>query len=205
MNKEQNTLGTVLIVHELFKTRDMKKKLFMMMCCLLMIISAGCSSDDDGSDNSIISVNFMLQDENGVEKYTFYEGENIVFRLDIINNGDFDISYGLKDADVIFGKDLFCVYSNNGSIVGLPWTGMYCEYTGQKAFIIPANTVMHIYCPWYLCKDINTTHPLCKGDNIEKLPVGNYYTRFSIEYNKNTTSSNKQMTKKNIQVGFKVQ
>lgn len=187
----------------------MKKKLFMMMCYLLMIITAGCGNDEDNNcgndEDNNISFNFLFQDENGHEKYIFKEGENIVFRLDIVNNGDFDISYGLKDADVIFGKDLFCVYSDNESIVGLPWTGMYCEYTGQKTFIIPANTVMHIYCPWYLCEDINSTHPLCKGDNTEKLSVGNYYTRFSIEYNKNITSSNKQMTEKKIQVGFKVQ
>lgn len=170
----------------------MKKKLHIMMSAMLLMLAGtvmtACSSDDDVD---FIKVDFQLQNEDGIECYDFNEGDNVIFDLIISNNSNGDISYGPKNADIIFGNDMFCVYSDDDSSIGLPWTGMYCEFTGQKFFIIPANTVKHIYCPWNLCKEIDCSHPLCKGEDKEKLPAGNYYSRFSIKIKNKTTTRNR--------------
>ena len=121
----------------------MKKSLFFTIVALFMMALYGCSKDDDPD----IKVDFQLKNSDGIECYDFKEGENVIFDLIITNNSDRDIFYG-SNADIIFGNDLFCVYSDDGNSLGLPWTGMYCEYTGQQSFIIPANTIKHILCPW---------------------------------------------------------
>ena len=57
-----------------------KLPLLMAAITMLMLGMTACSGDD-----SSISVYFTLQDESGVEKSSFKEGENIIFRLDITN------------------------------------------------------------------------------------------------------------------------
>ena len=76
----------------------MKKKLFILIGVLLTIVSLNsCSSSDDEIsersndevsetvDTLTLTAHLGFQDESGVEKYVFNEGENIVFRLDVIN------------------------------------------------------------------------------------------------------------------------
>lgn len=163
----------------------MKKSLFFTIVALFMMALYGCSKDDDPD----IKVDFQLKNSDGIECYDFKEGENVIFDLIITNNSDRDIFYG-PNADIIFCNDLFCVYSDDGNSLGLPWTGMFCEYTGQQSFIIPANTIKHILCPWNLCKEIYCSHPLCKGEDKEKLPVGGYNSRFSIKIKDKTINCN---------------
>ena len=43
------------------------KKLFVLLSFLLTIISTGCSNDDN--DTPINTVNFLLEDESGHEKF----------------------------------------------------------------------------------------------------------------------------------------
>lgn len=158
----------------------------MMMCCLLMIISAGCSSDDDGSDNSIISVNFMLQDENGVEKYTFYEGENIIFRLDIINNTEDNVTIH-HDIGYIMGNDVFHVYSSKGEDLGTPYDVLIIPEAGLTT--IPSNSRISILCPWVNDSNSgilwNPRYLNYEIDKLRPLPKGDYYSQFTIRLDDN--------------------
>ncbi len=180
----------------------MKKYLFIS-CCLALMVSAatvlmGCSSSDDISDdinNSVDSsndpegnvvVNFTTQDETGMAKTTFKEGENIVFDLEIDNKSDIAFVYLRsfeEGSDLVLDRDFFCVYDISGNRIGTPWTGMFCEYSLQKEWIIEAHSKYHIRCPWLLSEACYPSHPLCKGDDNRALPAGTYSISFNVSYN----------------------
>ena len=186
----------------------MKKHVILCLSALMMLIIgisiSSCSSSDDEEDK-MINFQFQLCALQGTSTRVFNYGENVVFDLSIRNNSNNDITYGIKDADIIFDQNLFCVYSKNGNTIGLPWTGMYCEYSGQQTFVIPANSVKRIRCAWNLCEEISPSHPLCKGEDNILLPSGDYYTKFNIKYNKNIGSYQKQMITQEFKVEFNVQ
>ena len=179
------------------------KRLFFSLPLLLVLMlgNTGCSNDDE---DALIDFKFQLCTIDGNNTNVFTYGDNVVFDLLITNNSDCDITYGPQDADIIFGEDLFYVYSKDSGGIGLPWTGMYCEYSLQRSFIIPANSAKHVYCTWNLSKEINTSHPLCKAEDNANLPIGNYYTKFSVKYNNKIGSSQKRMITKEFQTEFKV-
>ena len=144
---------------------------------------AGCSDNDDGicDDGYAVSVNFLLQDESGTEKCTFKGGENIIFRLDIINHDTVDVV--LPSLVEIFNHDdIFHVYGSNGKDYGNPWDGLWL--TEINHVIIGANATKSYLCPWinnpeseipwnpqFLDYRINTPR---------SLPKGNYYSKFNI-------------------------
>lgn len=182
----------------------MKKVISIMMFLLLTIGLAGCSKEGepekvlidktegvspttgDSNDNAIISVNFQLQDESGAEKYNFNEGKNIIFRLDIINNGEEDIIIH-NDIGYIIGNDVFHVYSSKGEDFGTPYDVLIIPEVGLT--IIPSKSRVSFLCPWvndsnsgisrnprYLDYEIDKSRPLPKGD---------YYSQFTIRVDDN--------------------
>lgn len=149
--------------------------LFLLICMML----TGCSKDEKEFS---IDFNFQLRTVEGDSSHGFGYGDNIVFDLEIINNSDFDVTYGPNDADVVLDDELFRVYSKDGREIGLPWTGMYCEFSEQQYWTIPAKSVKHVICPWFQCESASPSHPLCKAVDNPLLSVGDYYTRFSVSY-----------------------
>ncbi len=97
-------------------------KKHVILCWGAMLILAfgisSCSSSDD--EDSSITVYFQLKDEDGMECYSFKEGDNIVFRLDVINNGKEDVIIH-HDIGYIIGNDIFHVYSSKGEDFGTPY------------------------------------------------------------------------------------
>ena len=197
---------------------------YLTMVVALVLGSMGCSSSDDdivfndndtnvghNSENEgrdLISFSFQTCNNLGYPTQTFRYGENIVFSLLITNNSDIDISYGLQDADIIFGTDMFSVYTEEGSFIGLPWTGMYCEYVSLKVpFLIPAKSTKQVFCKWKFDEGVNSSHPLCKASDSdnENLPVGKYISSFCIEYNTALGSLQKTMEKKFFNALFVIQ
>ena len=143
---------------------------------------AGCSDNDDGicDDGYAVSVNFLLQDESGTEKYTFKEGENIIFRLDIINHDTVDVV--LPSPWEIYGYDIFHVYGSNGKDFGKPWDKVLVDMIAHE--IIGANATKSCLCPW-----INNPgseipwYPQSlhfQIDTFRPLPKGDYYSIFNI-------------------------
>lgn len=167
----------------------MKKFLLILKCLVLTLGLTGCSNDDNSIDENNIFVNFLLQDENGVEKYIFYEGENIVFRLDIINNGEEDVTIH-SDIGYFIGNDVFHVYSSKGEDFGTPYDMLIIPEVGLTT--IPSNSRISILCPWvndsnsgilwnprylnYVNYEIDKLRPLTKGD---------YNSQFTIRLNDN--------------------
>ena len=85
----------------------------LILSCLIAGMLVSCSSDDG------ISVKFQLKDENGNEKYVFKNNENIIFSLDIINNGEEDAI--LPAPTCMLGSEIFHVYSSKGEDFGCPY------------------------------------------------------------------------------------
>ena len=184
----------------------MKKLLFL--ACIFAGMLVSCSSDDGmiNSDNGIdssegkkengdatIFVNFTLQDESGIEKYVFKEGENIIFRLDIVNNTDEQVYMNNPDR-MFFDNDIFHVYSSKGEDVGLPfdiWIILESKYTS-----IPAYNSMSYICPWWNEPD----SPWRQGysdfiiEKIRPLPKGDYYSEFKVRLDKYKVNENKIVT-----------
>ena len=178
----------------------MKKLYYLLGTLLLTAALAACSSEYDdppepwGSHQSEIStsnsddilMNFRLLNIHGDTATLFAGNDNIVFDLVIENKSKKDFVYSRNfegKSNLVLDDDFFCVYTEKGERIGSPWTGMFCDFTLQKKWVIPAGTTYHIRCPWKWSPNIRTTHPLCKDDNDnKKLSKGIYYTNFSVKY-----------------------
>ena len=135
-------------------------------------------------DTKDVSVLFQLQNEKGEETYTFKEGENIVFRLEIRNNGTKTAVLPPKSA--VIGRDIFRVYSaSDKKDLGTPWNQKGETYTTMEGrFLLSPNGSLVYVCPWLnqsettLSSDI---YSYFKLDGTKPLPAGDYYSEFDIK------------------------
>lgn len=172
----------------------MKNKLVMMICSLLTIGLAGCSNDSplpNEIDNGIQGttdemVDFKLQNEDGVECYRFKRGDNIIFRLDIINNGEEDVIIH-NDIGYIIGNDVFHVYSSKGEDFGTPYDVLIIPEVGLT--IIPSKSRVSFLCPWVNDSNSgiswNPRYLNYEIDKLRPLPKGDYYSQFTIRLDDN--------------------
>ena len=155
------------------------------MGLLLLHCLAGCNGDED----SLVEVNFQIQNEDGIECYDFTEGDNIVFKLEFKNNtGETIIVRPFKE---IIGFDAFHIYSVNGDDMGTPWDQMYGTLRG--ADIIEARSSVAIVCPWFDVPALALNghehfYSDCfyKTEEKSPLPKGEYYSKFDIELENKT-------------------
>lgn len=135
-------------------------------------------------DTKDVSVLFQLQNEKGEETYTFKEGENIVFRLEIRNNGTKTAVLPPKSA--VIGRDIFRVYSaSDKKDLGTPWNQKGETYTTEEGgFLLSPNGSLVYVCPWLnqsettLSSDI---YSYFKLDGTKPLAAGDYYSEFDIK------------------------
>ena len=173
----------------------MKNKLIYLLSVLLLIFVSlnSCSSDDEISekndeisetiDTLTLTAHLGFQDESGVEKYVFKEGENIVFRLDVINNSEEDV---IIHGNIIL-YDAFHVYSSQGEDFGKPYDVYISELVGGT--IIPSKSIITYLCKWLndpnseLLWEPHYIH--YKIDKRRPLPKGDYYSQFTIRLGNN--------------------
>ena len=173
----------------------MKNKLIYLLSVLLLIFVSlnSCSSDDEISekndeisetiDTLTLTAHLGFQDESGVEKYVFKEGENIVFRLDVINNSEEDV---IIHGNIIL-YDAFHVYSSQGEDFGKPYDVYISELVGGT--IIPSKSIITYLCKWLndpnseLLWEPHYIH--YKIDKRRPLPKGDYYSQFTIRLGDN--------------------
>ncbi len=175
----------------------MKNKfLYFVLLISVELCFVNCSSDDS-DDNVPISVNFLIQDESGAEKYTFKEGENIFFCLVFTNNDTETVV--LPSTYDIFDSDVFHVYAFNGEDMGKPYDVLFAgpeitlriEARGKIIYLCPwindpnsdlNNPELHLLKPYYLA---------CRIDNPRPLPKGEYYSKFSLLLDKKRVTCQK--------------
>ena len=135
-------------------------------------------------DTRDVSVLFQLQNEKGEETYTFKEGENIVFRLEIKNSGSETVV--LPSQHELIGNNIFRVFSAaDNKDMGTPWdpeSGIYSTLL-PHTLLIPNSSKVYL-CPW-LNKSETTLSPDLysnfKLDGTKPLPAGDYYSEFDIK------------------------
>ena len=196
------------------------KRLFLYLPLLLalMIGSVGCSKDDcsenEGESSDVLTneesnITFSLCDEAMTLKTSFREGENIVFVLSINNTSDSNLTIkrDFEGGDLILDSHFFCVYNAKGEIVGVPWTGVFCEESGQDTWYYPAHSTHNITCDWNQ-EWIGLSHPFCDGYDMDmrrpSLSKGDYSVRFTIKYNSNVGKEPKKMKSQEYIVHFKI-
>lgn len=175
-----------------------KKVLMVSVVIATTMLFVGCS--ESGHDNSSfsdeieemeftydtddVSVLFQLQNENGDETYTFNEGENIVFRLELKNSGH--LSVILPENRDIVGHDLFRVYSVADAMdKGTPWDKLEGVFMYLRAHSILGDNSSKVYvCPWLVKSETNLskeTYSNFKINGVKPLSAGNYYSEFDIK------------------------
>ena len=158
-----------------------KLPILMAAITMLMLGMTACSGDD-----SSISVYFTLQDESGVEKSSFKEGENIIFRLDITNHSEEEALLS-NLIDMFFNDDIFHVYSSKGEDYGNPYDVLFLPEIGH--LVLDSQSRNTYLCPWVNNPDSELSwNPLYLSYEIEKLrplPQGDYYSVFAIKLDNN--------------------
>lgn len=198
------------------------KKYFFVFTLLLMAVGmpftvVSCSSDDEQEQmkemenreiietGDVVRFSFCLLDKNGKPSNRFVEGDPFCFNLEITNNCDSPLYGNSGDkGNLILGPDFFCVYSDNGQRIGVPYTGLYCQYRMYWCIVYP-NETLSLHCPWgeYGICDI-VSGLFCGINNQGFLPSGKYYVSFSVFYHPNSNAKKTEMTEQKIKLNFEI-
>jgi hypothetical protein len=158
----------------------MRKILFLT--CFLAGMLVACDSADEQ-----ITVKYQLQNEKGEECYNFQEGDNIIFRLELRNDGDEDVRFHPQSLSEIIGSDAFRIYSENGKDIGTPWDEMFSDEV--MGFGIGAHSSYIVVCPWFDVPALSSRTEGFYSDLFLKktektpLPKGDYHSIFDIKLN----------------------
>ena len=191
-----------------------KEVLIISMLFVLSFGMAGCSNDEDSElpsvptdstksttpeDKPFVGVTYMedsikiqlqLLNSDSVAMNTFKEGEDIIFKLTIMNmSGELVM---ITPIDEFSDDNIFNIYSSNGSYVGKPWDGRWIALI--HSFLTPGMLQEHT-CSWleepvgdtvdYLLNGISTSIARVpiryyKQERRQPLPKGSYYTLFNV-------------------------
>ena len=145
-------------------------------------ISITSIGEGDYTDSDVYKLNFtFLRPE---ETYTFKEGENIVFRLEIRNNGT--KTAVLPPKSTVIGRDIFRVYSaSDKKDLGTPWNQKGETYTTMEGhFLLSPNGSLVYVCPWLNQSETTLSsviYSYFKLDGTKPLAAGDYYSEFDIK------------------------
>ena len=163
-----------------------KANVLLLMALLATATVGVCGCSDDDEDDTSITVNFQLQDEEGNECYSFSEGDNIVFRLELKNNTDSDAI--IKPIHQVIGFNAFRVYSKSGKDMGTPWDSYFTNSLAHN--IIGARSFVVVVCPWFDTPSLYDSRTeyfysgiFYKTEEKVPLPKGEYYSKFDVQLN----------------------
>lgn len=174
-------------------------------------IDNGKYGNDEKPANDEICCSFNLLNEKGEVSASFKKGDNIIFDFEIINNCSTPMICTLEQwndrvakrkgsengADMLFSKEepFLSIYNEKGECIGVPYSGMFCDYSMQCWLPIDAHTTRHVLCPWRIDWSNpvwSVTYPVCGVDEKEDLPVGKYRVTFKIMYRKKANETKSQ-------------
>ena len=189
--------------------------LFLVLIAGIGMFFISCNSDDGDSelptaptdstksttpeDKPFVGVTYMedsikiqlqLLNSDSVAMDTFKEGENIIFKLTIMNMSSELVM--ITPIDEFSDDNIFNIYSSNGSYVGKPWDGRWIALI--HSFLTPGMLQEHT-CSWlenpvgdtvdYLLNGTSTSIARVpiryyKQERRKPLPQGSYYTQFDV-------------------------
>ncbi len=137
-----------------------------------------------------VQIQLQLLNSDSVAMDTFKEGEDIIFKLTIMNISSELVL--ITPIDEFSDDNIFNIYSSNGSYVGKPWDGRWIALI--HSFLTPGMLQEHT-CSWleepiedtidYLLNGISISSarvPILyyKQERRQPLPKGSYYTQFDV-------------------------
>jgi len=168
----------------------------MNICfCALLIASSMISCSDEFEDNNPpIKIIYEILNKDGIPSTTFYEGEELIFSISIINYLNDDIILSRTGIDQV---DIFRVFGiikddSGNSIIqdfGKPYGVLFCNKS--LGAVIPANDTLKLEIPWspVLASNWNINFPyynlhFCEVTDKDQLKRGKYWSsvKTSIEY-----------------------
>lgn len=186
--------------------------LFLALIAGIESLSMSCSSDDGNSEipdvpadppvpeeepfvgvrymEDSVQIQFQLLNSDSVAMDTFKEGEDIIFKLTIMNISNEIVL--ITPIDDFSDDNIFNIYTSNGSYIGKPWDGRWISLI--HSFLTPGMMQEHT-CSWldepvedmtdYLLKGISISIgrvPIryYKKESKQPLPKGRYYTQFNV-------------------------
>lgn len=172
----------------------MKLKILKLSLIFLAfaVTTVGCQDEKDlfelqiGDENAVIlkeiegiEFKFCLLNEQGDPSTIFEEGENFTFQFAIKNNLDTTINW---DNNLFFSSE-FCEVKDGKNKFGPPFKIMGMAEIGQVAFSIPPGIASVWEVPWVPDENEWTKGFVSyKRNNLQYLPKGKYYTRFSRKF-----------------------
>ncbi len=127
-----------------------------------------------------ITIEFELLNSNGEPDTVFQQGENFEFSYTFINHTNDTLMYfqDMKDSTYYYFSRVFKIETNTMIDMGLPCVSLGCLevngryiYLGEKTYKIPWKSSTDVIY------DIDP-YCFCRGNNLDYLPKGNYYTGF---------------------------
>ena len=191
-----------------------KEVLIISMLFVLSFGMTGCSNDEGNELPSVptdpielttpeekpfvgvtymedsVKIQLQLLNSDSVAMDTFKEGEDIIFKLTIMNMSSELVM--ITPIDEFSDDNIFNIYSSNGSYVGKPWDGRWIALI--HSFLTPGMLQEHT-CSWleepvgdtvdYLLNGTSTSIarvPILyyKQERRQPLPKGSYYTQFDV-------------------------
>jgi len=149
-----------------------------------------------------IAFKFCLLNEQGKPATVFNEGENIVFSFSLMNN----LKESISISPEFINDDFYRVYGYNNTDMGKAWTGTWCDFRYEKMVIeLQSNEQKALNCPWLLSDNFKADYPLCKGDDMNPLPKGEYFTSLHFDLSYNVDGKQKDIKNVTFKINFKIQ
>lgn len=128
----------------------------------------------DTAPEAPFTASFQLLNEQGQEAARFPQGQNIVFRFQVINHSDQVVHF---TAPLFDTRQFLDVTTREGISLGKPYTGVLCTTIG--AYLVAARDTMTFSIPWVAAAAYPTSGRFCGHAATTYLPVGHYQTSFA--------------------------
>ena len=138
----------------------------------------GCQKTDS-TPNGPLTASFQLLNEQGQEAAVFPQGRNVVFRFQLTNTSDQDISVQNPVIDPRDFLEVFSTAEKQSASLGKPYSGIFCNYIGGFPYKIPAHQAMTFTIAWVDAPAYPLSFPFCGHAPTTYLPIGHYRTAFS--------------------------
>lgn len=149
------------------------KYLSSLLAVALMSGSVSCQQAVP-APASPFTTSFQLLNERGQPAASFPQGQNIIFRFQLINHSDQAVHF----AAPLFDTRQFLEVTTRGGIsFGKPYTGVLCTTIG--AYQVAAHDTMTFSIPWVAAAAYPTSSRFCGHAATTYLPVERYRTCFA--------------------------
>ncbi len=193
----------------------MRKFIFFSAIALWLFAATGCDKEDEQiweiypdrqqtviehKMNGIV-FKFRLLNEQGKPATVFKEGENFTFSLSLNNITHSDISVSTD----FINDNFYRVYRKYNTDMGIPWTGIWCEFNQKpKEIEIASSMTKQFNCPWKLTNDTRPDYPFCMSKSREVLTKGDYYTVIHTDF-KYITNKKQFIENIHFKINFKIE